>query len=141
MSASDHDVTDLRDQSAGELIKLLSADISTLFRKELELAKVEVTEKGKKAGAGIGMFGAAGLVGMVAFQALTACLILVLAIPLPAWAAALIVGVVYAGIAAFLGLRGRDRVKDASPPVPEQTVETLKEDVQWLKNPRGSDKR
>ena len=130
----------LRDQSAGELVKKLAADMSVLFRKELELAKAEITEKGKKAGIGAGMFGAAGVVGFLALQTLTACVILGLATVIPAWSAALIVAAIYGVVAAAVAQRGKERLQEAAPPVPEQTVETIKEDVQWLKNPRQSDR-
>ena len=86
------------------------------------------------------MFGAAGIVGFLALASLTACLILALAEAVPAWLAALIVAVALGAVAAVLGLRGRDKVQEATPPVP-QTVETVKEDVQWAKNPTRSAER
>jgi uncharacterized membrane protein YqjE len=124
---------DIRDRPVGDLLKLLSEQTSTLVSKELELAKAELAEKGKKAGAGAGMFGAAGLFGVFAFAALTACVIAVLDTAMPLWAAALIVAVVYAAIGGVLALRGRTEVKSATPPVPEQAIESSKEDVQWAK--------
>jgi len=123
---------DLREQPIGELLKQLSQQTATLVRQELELAKAEATEKGKKAGVGAGMFGAAGIVGFLALGALTACVILALDLAMPGWLAALIVTLVYAAIAGVLALTGRDRLKEATPPVP-QTVETVKEDVEWAK--------
>jgi uncharacterized membrane protein YqjE len=110
----------------------LADQTTTLVRKEIALAKVELTEKGKKAGVGAGMFGAAGLFGAGAFAALTACAIWALSKAVAGWLAALIVGVVYAAIAAVLALRGRKQVQQAAP-VPEQAVETTKEDLEWLK--------
>src|SRR4051812_34416877 len=91
--------TDLRDRGTGELVKQLSSQVSTLVRQEVELAKVELAEKGKKAGAGAGMFGGAGVAGLMAFGALTAFLILVLALAMPAWGAALLVTALWAGVA------------------------------------------
>jgi uncharacterized membrane protein YqjE len=120
-------------ESTGELLKRFSEDATTLIRKELELAKAELAEKGRKAGKGAGMFGGAGLFGVTAFGALTAFLILVLAEAMDAWLAALIVAAVYGAIAAVLGLQGKQKVEEAAPPQPEQTVETLKEDVEWAK--------
>jgi hypothetical protein len=125
---------DLSQASLAELTKQLAQDFSTLARQEVALAKAEVSEKGKQYGAGGAMFGGAAVAGWMALAALTACLILLLALAMPAWVAALILAVVWAGIAGLLVLRGRDRIKQASPPVPEQTIETVKEDVQWLKN-------
>ena len=125
---------DLRERPIGDLLKQLSEETTRLVHQELELAKAELTQKGKQAGIGAGLFGAAGVMGLLAAAALTTCFILLLAMAMPAWLAALIVAVVYAGVAAVLAVRGRDRVKQAVPPVPEQTIETVKEDVQWAKN-------
>jgi uncharacterized membrane protein YqjE len=127
--------------SAGELVRRLSEDVSTLVRQEVELAKAELTEKGKKAGRGAGMFGGAGLFGVFAFAALTTALILVLSEVMDTWLAALIVAVVYAGVAGVLALTGKQNIEEAGPPQPEQTVETLKEDVQWAKSQAASVKK
>ena len=131
---------DLHDRSLGELLKQLSEQTTRLVHQELELAKAELQQKGKEAGAGAGMFGGAGALGLAALGALTACFILALNAIMPAWLAALIVAVVYGAIAAFLALRGRDKVKQATPLVPEQTIETVKEDVEWAKTQMRSDK-
>jgi Putative Actinobacterial Holin-X, holin superfamily III len=131
----------LREQPMGELFKQLSDDLSTLVRQELKLAQVEMTEKGKKAGVGVGMFGGAGIVGLLALGALTACLIAALASGMEVWLAALIVTVVYGATAGALALTGRNRVQEATPAVPEQTVETVKEDVQWARTQLPSEKR
>jgi uncharacterized membrane protein YqjE len=120
-------------ESTGELLKQFSRDASNLIRKELELAKAELTEKGKQAGKGVGMFGGAGLFGLGAFGALTAFLILVLAEAMDAWLAALIVTVLWGAIAGVLALQGKHKVEEATPPQPEETIETLKEDVEWAK--------
>jgi uncharacterized membrane protein YqjE len=122
-----------RDRPIADLLKDLSDQTTALVRKEFELAKVELTEKGKRAAAGAGMFGGAGLFGVFAFGALTACIIAALATFLPVWLAALIVAVVYGGVAAVLGLRGKTQVKQATPPVPEQAVDSTKEDLEWVK--------
>jgi uncharacterized membrane protein YqjE len=131
---------ELREQPMGELFKQLSDDLSTLVRQELKLAQVEMTEKGKKAGVGVGMFGGAGVVALLALGSLTACLIAALATGMETWIAALIVTVLYGAAAGVLALNGTSRVAEATPPVPEQTVETVKEDVQWAKTqlPSGS---
>jgi Putative Actinobacterial Holin-X, holin superfamily III len=132
---------DLRDRPAAELMKELASQTSTLVRQELDLAKAEMAQKGKQAGLGVGMFGGAGIVGFVAFLALTACFVAALATGMDVWLAALIVAVVYAAIAGALAFMGRSRVKEATPPVPEQTVETLKEDVEWAKSQKPSASR
>ena len=124
---------DLREQPIGDLLKQLSQETTTLVRQELELAKAEMAEKGKQAGKGAGMFGGAGVVGFLALAALTAALILALDTGMKAWLAATCVGLVYAAIAAVLALTGRKEVQQATPPVPEQTVDSVKEDVQWAK--------
>jgi uncharacterized membrane protein YqjE len=124
---------DLRERGTGELLKELSDHTTTLVRKEIELAKAELGEKGKKAGQGAGMFGGAGLFGLLAFGALTTCIIVALDSAVELWLAALIVAVVYGAIAGVLALQGRNKVQEAGPPVPEQATESVKEDVQWAK--------
>jgi MFS family permease len=133
MSVNDTNGNDLRDRPIGELLKQLSEETTTLVRKELDLAKAEMAEKGKQAGKGAGMFGAAGVLGFLALGSLTAFFIMLLDGAVPNWAAALIVAAVYAAIAGVLALTGKNKVQDATPPKPEQTVETIKEDVQWAK--------
>jgi uncharacterized membrane protein YqjE len=123
----------MREQPMGELFKQLSEDLSSLVRQELKLAQVEMTEKGKKAGLGAGLLGAGGIVGLLALGALTACLIAALATGMETWLAALIVAVVYAAAAGVLALGGKNKVSEATPPAPEQTIETVKEDAQWAK--------
>jgi hypothetical protein len=123
----------LDDLPIAELLKRLSEQTSNLVRQELDLAKAELTVKGKRLGAGAGMFGGAGLFGVYAFGALTACIILALSLAMAAWLAALIVTVVYAAIAGVLALTGKKQVQEATPPLPEQTVDSVKEDVQWTK--------
>ena len=134
------DQGDLRERPLGELLKQLSEQTTRLVRQELELAKAELTQKGKQAGAGAGLFGAAGAIGFLALGALTTCFILALNAVMPAWLAALLVVVVYGVVAAVLAMRGRAKVKQATPPVPEQTIETVKEDVEWAKTQMRSDK-
>ena len=128
---------ELKERPLGELLRELSQETATLVRQEIALARAELAQTGKKAGIGAGLFGGAGVIGLLAFASLTACFILALNAAMPAWLAALIVAVVYGAIAAFLALRGRDRMQEATPPAP-QTVETVKEDAQWVKNPTRS---
>jgi uncharacterized membrane protein YqjE len=131
---------DLRERPIGELLKQLSEETTRLVHQELELAKAELAQKGRQAGLGAGLFGAAGVIGFLALAALTTCIILLLDAAMPAWLAALIVAAVYAAVAAVLAMRGRAKVKQATPPVPEQTIETVKEDVEWAKTQMRSDK-
>jgi MFS family permease len=132
---------ELRQEPIGNLLKRLSQETTQLVRQEIDLAKAEMTEKGKRAGIGAGMFGAAGVVGLLALGALTAFFIMLLDGALANWLSALIVAVVYGAIAGVLALRGRDKVQEATPPVPEQTIETVKEDVQWAKTRTRSAER
>ncbi len=125
--------TQTREASIGELVKQLSEQTSRLARQEVELAKVELQEKGKRAGLGAGMFGGAGIFGLYALGALVAAGILALATAVTAWLAALIVAVVLGAIAGILALVGKQNLQQATPPVPEQATESVKEDVQWAK--------
>jgi uncharacterized membrane protein YqjE len=131
---------DLRERPVGELLKQLANETATLVRRELDLAKAEMREKAGKAGPGFGMWGAAGLTAVLALGSLTAFLILALDGAMPNWLAALIVGLVWAAIAGLLYVRGKQRVEEAGSPVPEQTIESVKEDVQWAKHPTTSAK-
>jgi uncharacterized membrane protein YqjE len=126
-------VTDQQQRPTGELVKELSTQVSTLVRQELELAKVELTAKGRQAGIGAGMFGGAGVFALYGVGALVATAILALATAVDGWLAALIVAVVLFAVAGVLALLGKARAKRAVPPVPEQTVETVKEDVRYTK--------
>lgn len=121
------------ERPVGELMKELSEQTTRLVRQELELAKLELTEKGKTAGVGAGMFGAAGLVALYAVGALTACVVLALTTAMAGWLAALVVAAVYAAVAGGLALAGKSKVKQAVPPLPEQATESVKEDVEWTK--------
>ena len=132
---------DLRDRPIGDLLKQLSEQTTTLVRQELELAKAEVSEKGKKAGEGAGMFGGAGVSGLLGLGAVTAAAITLLDNAMSTPLAALIVGVVWFAIAGVLALQGRNKVQEATPPVPEQATESVKEDVQWAKTRAKSARR
>jgi hypothetical protein len=132
---------ELRERPLGEVAKDLTTDLSLLVRQEIELAKAEMTQKGRTAAPGIGMFGGAGVVGLCAAGALTAFLVLLLSLFLPEWAAALIVGAVLAAVTYVLIRQGKERVAHAGKPVPEQTIETVKEDVEWAKTRASSARR
>lgn len=129
---------DLRQLSTGELVKELSRDVSTLVRQEVELAKTEMAEKGRKAGPAAGMLGGAGVAGLATLGTLAAFLILVLDVVMPAWGAALIVTALWAAVAGMLALRGREKAHEIGKPIPEKTVDSVKEDVKWLKGRKRS---
>ena len=138
MATKDQTTNELRERPLGEIAKDLTSDLSLLVRQEIELAKAEMAQKGRTAAPGLGMLGGAGIVGLCAAGALTAFLVLVLATFLPDWLAALIVGAVLVVVAYVLVRQGKERVAEAGAPVPEQTIETVKEDVEWAKTRASS---
>jgi MFS family permease len=121
------------ERSLADLARQLSDQTTELVRHEVELAKAELRVKGKRAGSGAGMFGGAGALGLYALGALTAAIIAGIAEALPVWASALIVAALYGAIAGILALRGKKKVQQATPPLPEQTVQSVKEDVRYTK--------
>jgi Putative Actinobacterial Holin-X, holin superfamily III len=123
----------LSEQSLPELTKRLADQASSLAQKEVELGKVELELKGKRLGVGAGAFGAAGLVGLYALGALVATAILALAIVLDAWLAALIVAAALGAAAGALALMGKRKVDEATPPIPEEAMESTKTDVEHTK--------
>jgi uncharacterized membrane protein YqjE len=140
MAGNDSD-QGLREQPMGDLLKQLSDQTTTLVRQEIDLAKAELGEKGKKAGAGAGMFGGAGLFGFFACAALTTATIAALDTAMPLWAAALIVAAFDAAVAGILAKSGKNKVDQATPVMPEQALESTKEDVQWAKTQATSGRR
>jgi nitrate/nitrite transporter NarK len=122
--------------SIGQLISDISDDLSRLFRQEVELAKAEVRQEATKAGKAAGMLGGAGFAGYMVALLLTFAVVFGLGNVMDLGWAALIVAVVWAVVGGVLYASGRRRLRTVSP-VPRQTVETLKEDAQWLKNPTG----
>lgn len=121
------------DRPVGDLVRDLSQQTSLLVRQELELARTELTQKGKTAGIGAGMFGGAGLFGFFAFAAITTAFIAGLASIIDqVWIAALIVAAVYGAIAGVLALTGKNKVQEATPPV-ERTPESVKQDIASVK--------
>ena len=123
----------VEDRPMPELVKTLTDQTTTLVRQEIELAKAEMAAKGKEVGIGAGAFGGAALVGLYAFGALTAAIVLALSTAVDAWLAALIVGVVYAAVAGVLALLGKKKTQAGTPPLPERAIESTKEDVEWAK--------
>lgn len=121
------------DLSTGELVTRLSAQVGELVRGELALAKAELSEKGKRAGVGAGMAGAGGLLAVYGLGALVAAAVAGLATVLSVWLAALVVAAVLFVVAGVLALAGRNRVRDAVPPVPEQAAAGIGRDVETVK--------
>lgn len=130
-----------REESIGQLLKELSADTSELVRQEVRLAQAEIKQKATRAGKGAGLLAGAAVIGLAMLGALTALFIIALAIVLPNWAAALCVTIFWALVAGVLALAGRKQLQRALPPQPEQTVETVKEDVSWAKTQAQSVKK
>ncbi|RSS66753.1 phage holin family protein [Streptomyces sp. WAC06614] len=121
------------DESVGELVSRASQQISELVREEMQLARAELTQKGRRYGVGGGLFGGAGLVGVLGAQALVAAAIAALSLVLPLWAAALVVGVVLAAVAAVLAMAGKKQVASAGGPAPEKSIDSIKADVAEIK--------
>ena len=122
-----------QDERIGALVAQLSTDVSKLVRSELQLAKVELKDKGREAGIGVGLFGGAGTLALYGVGALVTAAILGLAQAVPAWLSALIVAVVLFAIAAVAGLLGKRRVASATPPLSDDVVQGVHEDIEALK--------
>ena len=130
----------MRDRGVGELVKELAGQTSTLVRQEIKLAQAEVTQKGKVAGKGAGLLAGAAVFALAMLGALTATLIAALDEAMPTWLAALIVTILWAIVAFALFKVGQKSLQQATPPAP-QTVDTVKEDIQWAKTQTGSGRR
>jgi hypothetical protein len=121
------------DPALGALVHDLTTQVPDLIRSELRLAQAEVAEKGKRAGIGVGMFSAAGLLGFFGTATLIATAVLALSLAVEGWLAALIVAVaLFAGAGAF-ALMGKNQVEEAAPPVPERALAGVKEDIAMMK--------
>jgi len=122
------------DASLGELVSAISEQTSRLVRDEMRLAQAEMTVKGKKAGLGAGLFGGAGLMSIFGLACFISAAALALSLVLPAWAAALIVGGLLFAVAGVAAMIGKREVSEATPPVPEEAVASVKQDLQVLKH-------
>jgi uncharacterized membrane protein YqjE len=120
-------------KSTADLIRDVTELVPRLVQEELALAKAELTEKGKHAGVGAGLFGGGGLFAFFGLAVLIAAAVLGLAEAVPAWASALIVGAILLVLAGILALVGRSQVKQAVPPMPTKAVDSTKQDVQAVK--------
>lgn len=125
---------DLSSRPTGELVKQMTEQLSALVREEFRLAQLEVTQKGRRAGKGAGLLGGAGVVALLALGSLVAAVVAALALLLPVWASALIVGVVLLVLAGMLALSGRNQLSRALPPAPRQAVDSVRTDVETLKD-------
>lgn len=133
MSTHREDMTLEREKPTGDLLRQLSQETSLLVRQELALARAELQEKGRQAGVGAGLLGGAGVSALVALIALMATVLAVLDTAMQTWLAALITTVIFAAIAGVQALIGRRRLQAATPVVPEQTTDSVKEDVAWAR--------
>ncbi|HEV7685667.1 MAG TPA: phage holin family protein [Acidimicrobiia bacterium] len=124
---------DMRDQSVSELFQRLSQQMATLVREEIRLAQAELKEKGKKAGIGAGLLGAAGLVGLYAAGAAVAGIVLLIAQAVATWIAAFITAGALAVIAAVMALAGKSKVEEATPPKPDAAIQSVQADVAEIK--------
>jgi Putative Actinobacterial Holin-X, holin superfamily III len=117
----------------GELVQDLSRQTSTLIRQEMRLAQAELTEKGRHAGKGAGMFGGAGVVALYGVGALVTAAILGLATVLEPWIAAAAIGVVLLVVAGVLALTGKKEIQEAGPAKPERAIESVSRDIDTVK--------
>ena len=122
-----------QEHSSGDLVKMMSEQVSVLIRDEMKLAQLEMTSKGKQAALGAGMFGASGVVAVYGVGCLLACAIIAISGVVAAWLAALIVGAALLAAAGGAALLGRRRLQKAAPPVPEQAIADVKADVEEIK--------
>lgn len=123
-------------RSLGDIVGDISRDLSALVRQEMDLAKVEMKQEMGKLGKGAGMFGGAGVAGLLTLIFLSLALTYLLDNWMPVELAALVVGLLWAIVAAVLAAKGRKDIKAANPQLPT-TQQTLKEDVQWAKEQKN----
>jgi uncharacterized membrane protein YqjE len=124
---------DLKEASTGELVRRLSEQLGGLLRGELELAKAELQTKGKRVGVGAGLAGAAGVLALFGLAAFITAAIAALALVWPVWLSAVVVGAALLVIAGLLALIGRSQIKQGAPPVPQQAIKGIKQDVEAVK--------
>ena len=122
----------LSDKSTVDLVRRASEQLSTLVRDEIQLARTEMTEKGKRAGIGAGLFGAAAMLALYGVAGLLTAAILAIALVLPAWAAALIIGGGLMVVAGMLVAVGRHNLRNAMPAAPRETIDSVRADVSAL---------
>jgi uncharacterized membrane protein YqjE len=133
MSQTDAAGRTAQERSTGELVKLVSEQVSVLVRDELKLARLEMTGKAKQAGQGIGMMGGGGLIALYGVACLIACAIIAISHSLPAWLAALVMGAFLLVVAAIVSAAGRGKMRAGAPPAPTEAVASVKTDVQEIR--------
>jgi len=126
-------MTDLKDEPLGAVVHRLSEQIPELVRSEIRLAQAEITEKGKRAGIGVGLFSTAGLFALYGLAFLLFTVVVLIDLALPLWAAGLIVTVVLLALAGVAALIGKRQVSQATPPAPEKAIAGVKQDVATIK--------
>ena len=124
---------DGRERSTGELVKMMSEQVSVLIKSELKLAQLEMASKGKQAALGAGLYGTGGMVAFYGVGCLLACAVIAISGVVAAWLAALVVGVALLAVAGGLALTGKGRMRKAAPPVPAQAVADVKADVEEIR--------
>ena len=132
--------TEVGDRTTADLLKKLSEEMTALVHQEVELAKAELAQKTKRVGLGAGLFGGAGVVGLLGAGALVAAAIAGIATALSVWLSAVIVGAALIGVAGVIALTGLSELSRGTPPIPQQAIESTKEDVNWLKTQAKSAK-
>ena len=123
----------VQERSTGDLVKQVTEQVSLLMRDELKLAQLEMTGKAKQAGQGIGMMGGGALIALYGVACLIACVIIAISHSLQAWLSALIIGVALLIVATIVSAIGRNKMRQGSPPMPTEAVESVKTDVQAIK--------
>jgi hypothetical protein len=118
-----------QERSTAELVQQVAEQVSVLVRDELKLARAEMTDKGKQAGAGLGMLGGSGLIALYGVGCLIACAIVAISHVLTAWLAVLVVGVALLAIAGVAAMAGKGRMRKATPPVPRQAASSMRADA------------
>jgi MFS family permease len=131
----------VEEKSTSELLRDLSDEMTKLVHQEVDLAKVELSEKGRRLGTGAGLFGGAAAVGYLGGGALVAAAIAGISTAVTVWLAALIVGLALAGVAGIMALSGRAQMARGAPPIPEAAIDSSKEDIEWLKTQAKSARR
>ncbi|HEX6968705.1 MAG TPA: phage holin family protein [Micromonosporaceae bacterium] len=122
------------DKSTAELVQHAAEQTAKLVRDEFALARAELTQKGKQAGIGAGLFGGGGVIALFGVGTLVAAAVLLLALVMPDWVAALIVAIALFAVAAVFAVLGRRRVQQAMPPVPQAAASSVQSDVQTVKS-------
>jgi Flp pilus assembly protein TadB len=121
------------EHSTAQLVTQLSEQVSRLVRDELQFTRLEMTRKGKQAGAGAGLLGGGGVVALYGLACLVACVIIAISGAIAAWLAALIVGAALLAVAGIAAMLGRSRLRRATPPVPRQALGSVQADVQEVR--------